>query len=67
MNDYGIRPISMLFLSLEKGYLPAESDVYNPDLPNFGNTNYGKGDKTTIFWDGTTDSYLDIRLFYSFR
>lgn len=66
MNDYGIKPVSMLFLALEPGYFPKESDVYNPDLPNFGNSNYGS-DRTTIFWDGSTDSYHDIRLFYVFR
>ena len=68
MNDYGIKPVSMLFLSLEDGYWPKETDVYNPDLPNFGNSNYGlSGARDELFWDGTVDSYVDIRLFYSFR
>ncbi len=38
MNDYGIKPVSMIFLSLEKGYFPHPDDVYNPDLPNYGNS-----------------------------
>jgi hypothetical protein len=38
MNDYGIKPVTMMFLAIEGGYWPAPDDVYNPDLPNFGNT-----------------------------
>ena len=41
MNDYGIKPRTLLWLSLENGYYPKDTDVYNPDLPNFGNSNYG--------------------------
>jgi hypothetical protein len=57
-----------MFLALEEGYWPHEDDVYNPDLPNFGNRNYGvKEASSTLNWDGSTDSYVDIRLFFSFR
>jgi hypothetical protein len=57
-----------MFLALEDGYFPNDTDVYNPHLPNFGNTNYGKSDKfDTLFWDGSKDSFVDIRLFYVFR
>jgi hypothetical protein len=66
LNDYGIKPVSMLFIALEEGYFPSNDDVYNPHLPNFGNRNYGK-ERTTIFWDGTSHSYVDLRLFYVFR
>jgi sodium/potassium-transporting ATPase subunit alpha len=48
MNDYGIKPVSMLFIALEDGYYPKDSDVYDPDLPNYGNTNYGQGDKSKL-------------------
>jgi hypothetical protein len=68
LNDYGIKPTSILFIALEEGYYPKDTDIYNPDLPNFGNSNYGKNEaRTELFWDGTTDSYLDLRLFYVFR
>ena len=66
MNDYGIRPVTMMFLALEEGYFPHPDDVYNPELPNFGNRQYGM-EKTKIFWDGSTDSFVDIRLFYIHR
>lgn len=66
VNDYGIKPISLMFLALEEGYWPRATDVYDPELPNFGNSFYGRG-KSTIFWDGTLDSYVDVRLFYVFR
>ena len=42
MNDYGIRPATLFFLNPEKGYYPKDSDVYNPNAPNNGNTNVGK-------------------------
>lgn len=57
-----------MFLALEKGYYPHEDDVYNPDLPNLGNRHYGEKEAYgAIFWEGMTDSTVDIRLFYSFR
>lgn len=68
MNDYGIKPVTMMFLSLEEGYWPSKHDEYNPDLPNFGNSRYGMEEaRGEIFWDGTLDSWVDIRLFYVFR
>lgn len=68
LNDYGIKPRTLLFLALENGYYPDENDVYNPDLPNFGNSNYGKEEfLTKLNWDGPLDAYVDIRLFYVFR
>lgn len=44
MNDYGIKIGTTLFLSPLEGYYPAPTDVYNPDLPNLGNSNYGNVD-----------------------
>ena len=68
LNDYGIKPTSTLFLALEEGYYQLNTDVYDADQPNFGNTNFGDADwKTNLFWDGSTDSHLDIRLFYTQR
>jgi len=42
MNDYGIKPITTLFLNQRGGYYPDPTDIYHPDLPNFGNSNFGK-------------------------
>lgn len=68
LNDYGIKPTSLLFIALEEGFYPENSDVYHPDQPNFGNSNFGIHDKGgELFWDGNVDSYLDMRLFYVFR
>lgn len=44
MNDYGFPPTSLLMMSTALGYQPLGDDVYNPDLPNFGNSNYGNSD-----------------------
>lgn len=53
---------------MEEGYYPLESDIYDPNQPNFGNSNFGKEDqKSQLFWDGMSDSRVDLRLFYSFR
>jgi sodium/potassium-transporting ATPase subunit alpha len=41
MNDYGIRPATVFKLALEKGYVPKDTDVYNPSYENYGNTNKG--------------------------
>ena len=68
MNDYGIPPLSVMYLAMEKGFWPHEDDVYNPNLPNFGNRHYGNHEAAgTVFWDGFADSYVDLRLFYVFR
>lgn len=66
MNDYGIRPLTTLFLAGEKGYYPAASDIYDPDLPNYGNRGYGRG-RSLLAWDVNTDLEVDIRLFFSFK
>jgi hypothetical protein len=68
LNEYGIRPTSALFLALEIGYYPLNSDSYNPDYPNFGNSMFGiEENKSGLFWDGLTDNELDIRVFYVLR
>jgi sodium/potassium-transporting ATPase subunit alpha len=57
LNDYGIKPTTTVFLALEEGYYQTNEDVYHPDMPNFGNSNFGDEDwKTALFWDGATDT-----------
>lgn len=41
LNDYGVRPATLFWLDPEEGYLPAETDVYNPNEQNYGNTHFG--------------------------
>lgn len=41
MNDYGIKPGTLFWLDPEEGYYPKASDVYNPNMPGNGNTNFG--------------------------
>ena len=41
MNDYGFKFSTLLGLNLENGYEPNPTDVYDPNMPNFGNSNYG--------------------------
>lgn len=37
-------------------------------MPNYGNSNFGLSNKKAdLFWDGNTDTELDIRLFFVFR
>lgn len=40
MNDYGIKIFTTFFLNLREGYFPNASDMYDPDQPNFGNSNF---------------------------
>jgi hypothetical protein len=68
LNDFGFKIGTLLMLNLAKGYEPSPTDMYNPDLPNFGNTNYGKDDfLRTIAWGLSDDAKLDVRLFYVFH
>jgi sodium/potassium-transporting ATPase subunit alpha len=41
MNDYGFKPLTLVYLSLTNGYYPNPTDVYDPTQPNSGNTNWG--------------------------
>ena len=41
LNDYGIRPSTLLGLVITDGYIPNNTDVYNPNAINYGNTNAG--------------------------
>jgi hypothetical protein len=51
LNDFGFKLNTLLFLNLAKGYEPNSNDLYDPNLPNFGNSNYGKSDfYRTVSW-----------------
>lgn len=71
MNDYGIAPKTLWFLSFREGYFPKAADTYNPyDTDStdsmFGNTNYGNSTAIgTLSWAYTTTATVDIRLFYT--
>lgn len=41
MNDFGIKVLTTLFLNQRPGYFPEATDIYNPDMPNYGNSNFG--------------------------
>jgi len=40
MNDYGIKMATTIHLSILNGYVPKDTDVYNPNEMNYGNSNY---------------------------
>jgi len=68
LNDYGIRPGTVFGLDSEKGYYPKDTDVYNPNLPNNGNSNYGDSNfYAKMDWSKTSLGNIDIRLFYTGR
>lgn len=66
-NDYGFPFTTAMFLNGNVGYIPNDSDIYDPAQPNYGNTNYGvAGSYSTIDWGYQTSSKLDLRLFFSY-
>ena len=66
MNDYGIPIGTTLFLNQAVGYNPLATDVYNPDQPNYGNSNWGdSANQNSLYWGLTYQSGLDLRLFYT--
>jgi sodium/potassium-transporting ATPase subunit alpha len=65
MNDYGFKVVTLLFLNEQEGYYPREDDVYDPNLPNFGNSNYGNNDKYgVVTWGLNYQNGMDARLFF---
>lgn len=65
MNDYGIRPGTLFWLDPEEGYYPKATDVYNPNMPHNGNTNFGIAKyHGKLNWLKTFADGMDIRLFY---
>ena len=68
MNDYGFRPGTLLRLNNELGYFPKPEDVYNPNLPHGGNSNWGDLNyKSQLEWIANFDGKVDARLFYTER
>mmetsp|Transcript_27962 Transcript_27962/g.42274 ORF Transcript_27962/g.42274 Transcript_27962/m.42274 type:complete len:1185 (+) Transcript_27962:2-3556(+) len=79
MNDFGIRPSSLWFLSLNEAPIPGSDDIYDPTAPHFGHsgilegaTNSWEEDgpeweerNVTLAWDKYKHSKVDMRLFYS--
>ena len=66
MNDYGIKPQTLLFIVLEEGYAPLSSDIYNPNVEGYGNSNYGHPEfKGILNWDLGANAGVDLRLFYT--
>lgn len=66
MNDYGFKPMSLVFLNSQEGYFPKFTDVYSTDLPNFGNSNWGISDeKGVLNWGMNYETKMDARLFYT--
>jgi len=66
MNDYGIKIFTSMFLNLREGYFQENTDVYDPEQPNFGNSNFGDpSKKSVIAWGLTYHSHVDLRLFYT--
>ena len=45
LNDYGFKPHTLPFLNFLTGFYPLDSDIYNPNEPNFGNSNWGNSDQ----------------------
>ena len=68
MNDYGVRPGTLLGLDPEDGYFPAAGDVYNPNMPFNGNSHGGDANyKGRMNWLKKAYGDIDIRLFYTDR
>lgn len=68
LNDYGMRPGTTFLLALEKGYVPKDTDVYNPHWVNHGNTNMGDSNYEAQYdWLGSDHQQIDFRLFYTGR
>lgn len=81
LNDFGIRPSALWFMSEITGPIPFPEDRYNvtqssnytmPDgsgrISLYGNTNMAETNETAwvrMGWDKTTMAKMDIRLFYA--
>jgi hypothetical protein len=68
LNDYGIKPTTVYFLNNEPGYFPNGTDVYDPQAPNYGNTNiWANGGSSTVDWGELDTNNFDLRLFYVYK
>ena len=66
LNDYGLKPWTLLGLTTALGIEPAPGDVYNPlDGVCKGNSNCLKGDLTwKLDMNTNKDGWFDMRLFF---
>lgn len=65
MNDFGFKFYTLILLNGEDGYYPKPTDIYDPNLPNYGNSNFGNPEMMSpLQWGVITDSKIDARLFY---
>lgn len=68
LNDYGVPFHTVIFLTRQFGYSPADGDIYNPYEPNFGNSNYGiTSMMRNLNFGKISDETMDMRLFYSYK
>jgi hypothetical protein len=66
LNDYGIPMGSLMFMNPLNGYLPAAEDVYDPDQPNFGNSQFANGNNYgSLAWGYHDNAGVDIRLVFN--
>lgn len=66
MNDYGIKPATLLGMILDKSRKPEKGDTYDPTALGKGNSNYVNPAKSKDIFNWTTDADndIDVRLFY---
>jgi hypothetical protein len=51
LNDYGVKPATIIGINKLEGYVPKDDDIYNPNVEGYGNSNYGNPDfAKTIDW-----------------
>jgi hypothetical protein len=68
LNDYGFKPNTVVNLAQALGFVPDAYDVYDPQTPNYGNSNFNRNNYgRNPNWGHTQDSWLDLRLFLSFN
>lgn len=68
MNDYGVKPSTLPWLTNELGYMPLSTDIYNPNYENYGNSNKGNDAfKMSLDWTSLKTNMIDVRLFYTER
>lgn len=65
-NDYGFPFLTLYYINAQSGWQPDANDVYNPNEPNLGNTNFGqKQYERKVNWGLMEDNNIDLRLFYT--
>ena len=56
LNDYGMKPMTLFWLTTENGIMPKNTDQYNIYWENYGNTNW-KNYTEDISITYSTDSF----------